>query len=372
MGKTAIGWCRNADGTEGKVWNPVVGCTKVSQGCKNCYAKTIHDMRRQARQEGKNLPPQYDKPFETIQLLPERLDIPLRWKTPQRIFVNSVSDLFHPDVPFAFIASVFGVMAACPDHTFMILTKRPKRMLEWFQWILTANNKLFPYGVPGSWSIDSNIVLQFVPSSINISEDEPAPSWPLPNVCLGVSVENQQAGDERIQDLLKTPAACRFLSCEPLLGSIDLHQSLGQFSNCPECGYGVDVDEDGLCNSCGRDVLQYGIDWVIAGGESGANARPMHVDWARSLRDQCQKAGVPFFFKQWGEFIHETQIYEPVDGPDSVVLNHAADEFMMTAPGFPEKLAYQWPDTSISYRVGKRAAGHVLDGKIWDEFPTIQ
>lgn len=257
--RTGIEW---TDAT----WNPVVGCTKVSQGCKNCYAKTLHDKRHKAALAGKAIHPQYLKPFEAVQLMPERLEAPMRWRKPRRVFVNSVSDLFHDDVPDEFLDEVFAVMAIADRHTFQILTKRPQRMRDYF-------------ADPDRWALIEGTAHRLWQAH---SGEDPS-MWlaipgALPNVWLGVSVENQAAANERIPLLLDAPAAVRFLSCEPLLGPIDMRGYLAM-------------------RFAGATT---GIDWVIAGGESGQHARAMHLPWARSLRDQCVDAGVPFFFKQAG------------------------------------------------------------------------
>jgi protein gp37 len=290
-----------------RTWNPVVGCTKVSQGCKHCYAKTLHDMRHKAFLAGKlqNIP-QYAQPFETVQTLSDRLNDPYRWRKPSRVFVNSMSDLFHDDVPGEFIAQVFAVMSGNPQHTFQVLTKRPARMLAF-----VAAVGLSPLGFRthnraecSSYGGDGVLV---------------GANWPLPNVWLGVSVENQAAADERIPLLLQTPAAIRFLSCEPLLGGLDLSPYMGAAPNIT-----------------GERITQYSdIDWVIVGGESGRGARPMYADWARSLRDQCGSAGVPFHFKQWGT----------ARTPVSV------NQYDLDEEG--------------------RRIGRKLDGRMWDEFPAV-
>jgi protein gp37 len=228
-------------------WNPVTGCTKVSPGCAHCYAETFAERFRGVPGHP------YERGFD-LQLRPERLTQPLEWKKPKLIFVNSMSDLLHEDVPDGYIRQVFEVMQQARQHTFQVLTKRPARLAE-------------------------------------LADDLP---WPT-NVWMGVSVENQR-WTSRIDDLRKVPAAIRFLSCEPLLGPLTLDLS--------------------------------GIHWVIVGGESGPRARPMRADWARRVRDQCQEAGVPFFFKQWG----------------------AHDE--------------------RGVRVGKGRAGRVLDERTWDGFPA--
>ncbi len=183
-----------------EVWNPVTGCTKVSQGCKNCYAKRLHDMRHKAYVEGKRLPVQYAMPFDVVQIHPERLEDPLHWKKPQRVFVNSMSDLFHPGVPDEFIGRVWSRMLECPRHTFMILTKRPAEMAD----------------------VVHRLVEECKRKELRNAD----------NIWLGVSVENQQAADERIPLLLQTPAAVRFVSCEPMLGAVDLSPWLEERRGC--------------------------------------------------------------------------------------------------------------------------------------------
>ena len=230
-----------------ETWNPVVGCTKVSQGCKLCYAKVLHDRRHKAALTGKHVHTQYLHPFETVQLVPERLDRPLHWRKPRRVFVNSVSDLFHEDVPDAFIDQVFAVMAKTQRHTFQVLTKRPERMRDY------CNARLL--------------------------------GLPLPNVWFGVSVENQAAANQRIPLLLDTPAAIRWLSCEPLLESVQIAEYLR--------------------NPLWNDIPSWqepAIDWVVVGGESGADdkARPFDIEWARSLVRQCRVGEIPVFVKQLG------------------------------------------------------------------------
>lgn len=225
-----------------KVWNPVTGCTKVSAGCKNCYAERI---------AGRRLPAGgfVDRAFTDVRCHPERLDAPLRWRKPRRVFVNSMSDLFHEDVPAQFIGNVFNVCSRCPQHTFQVLTKRPERMRR---------------------------IIGAVP--------------PPPNVWLGVSVEDQATADERIPLLLQTPAAVRFVSYEPALGPVRL-------TSITDGTFGRDalrVDD----NSLGWPEKH--IDWVIVGGESGPGARPCDVAWVRSVVEQCRAAGVPCFVKQLG------------------------------------------------------------------------
>ncbi len=225
-----------------ETWNPVTGCTKVSPGCKHCYAER---MAKRLQAMGQ---PNYARGFDLI-VHEHMLDAPLRWKKPRMVFVNSMSDLFHEDVPMSFIAQVFDVMRSAHQHTFQVLTKRAERV-----------------------------------ASLN-----PALYWPV-NVWLGVSVETRRYV-RRIDQLRQTDAAIKFLSLEPLLAPLP-------------------------------DLDLSGIDWVIVGGESGPSARPMLASWARDIRDQCYRAGVPFFFKQWGG-------------------------------------------------KNKKKAGRVLDGRTWDEMPRV-
>lgn len=214
-----MGTRSNIEWTE-LTWNPVTGCTKISQGCKNCYAER---MAKRLKAMGSD---RYRNEF-AITLHPDLLDQPKRWRSPRLVFVNSMSDLFHPDIPAEYIAQVFQTMADCPQHTFQVLTKRSDRLAEL------------------------------------------APTLPWPeNVWMGTSVEDRRV-THRIGDLLKVPAAVKFLSCEPLIGPLD-------------------------------NLPLKGIQWVIVGGESGPRARPMQRQWAQSILKQCRAASVPFFFKQWG------------------------------------------------------------------------
>ena len=237
MGKTSIEWTD-------ETWNPVTGCDKVSAGCRHCYAERIAERFRGTAA----FPGGFD-----LQLRPERLEQPLRWRKPRTVFVNSMSDLFHEGVPDAFIRRVFEVMAQADRHRFQVLTKRHRRL----------------------------------------EALAPELTW-LGNVWMGVSVESSR-WLSRVKALRTVPAAVRFLSCEPLLGPLNL-----------------DLD---------------GIDWVIAGGESGPGARPMQPAWPLAIRDQCLASRVPFFFKQWGAF-----------GADG-------------------------------RRVGRKRAGRRLEGRTWDEMP---
>lgn len=298
MGDTSIEWTRGDDGTPGKTWNPVRGCTRVSDGCQGCYAEGI---ARRFSGPG--------KPYEglihstgrwngQIHLAEDHLLDPISWGKGRRIFVNSMSDLFHEAIPFEYIDKVFAVMSCTTRHTYQVLTKRPQRMLEYFdrlRWDAYTDEE----GDHEGCTYDEHIRwhsgphrLAGLPDQVEPTDVYPAwkpnrgkggydncgPLWPLENVWLGVSCENQETADERVSLLIKAPAAIRFLSCEPLLGPI-----------------------------AGREKWLEKINWLICGGESGHKARPMEVEWARSLKIQCEAAGTAFFMKQgskanWPDF----------------------------------------------------------------------
>ncbi|HEU01325.1 MAG TPA: phage Gp37/Gp68 family protein [Aurantimonas coralicida] len=275
-------------------WNPVTGCTKVSPGCAHCYAERVA-----ARLWPTQYPPvefTYHDPtissqvsdlrvrkFIDVQVHPDRLDQPLRWTRPRRIFVCSMSDLFHEDVPDEFIDQVFAVMALSPRHTFQVLTKRAERMLQWFE-------------DSGRSAVEATMLY---PQFKRWRTPSYCANWPLPNVWLGVSVENQATADERIPLLLETPAALRFLSCEPLLGPIDLKNVKDGTVDALD---GIDFEDVGDIRTTEWPTSsRFGdVDWVIVGGESGPKARRCRVDWVEGLIRQCREASVPCFVKQLG------------------------------------------------------------------------
>lgn len=245
--KSAIEW---TDAT----WNPTTGCDRVSPGCANCYALDLAARLQRMGAPGyeRDGDPRTSGPGFGVSLHPVRLLLPLRWSRPRRVFVNSMSDLFHEEVPGSFVAQVFAAMALAPRHTFQVLTKRPGRMEAWV-------------GDPGT-EAEVRAAAGEVARMAGVSI---APfAWPLPNVWLGTSVENAR-WRTRIDELRRTPAPVRFLSCEPLLGP------LGE----------LDLTD---------------IHWVIVGGESGPRHRPVREEWILAARDECDRQGVPFFFKQWG------------------------------------------------------------------------
>jgi protein gp37 len=294
-----------------KVWNPVLGCSRVSAGCENCYAERFAHRGLQERHRGLTVAgPKGPRWNGTVRLVPEVLDTPLRRRKPTRYFVNSMSDLFHEDVPFEFVASVFGVMAAAPQHTFQVLTKRPRRMLEFFDWAEKHGDgyDLLRCGIPSgllacAWEAVAGDEVGDVPPFDDLS---PSPetfgtSWPLPNVWLGVSVENQAAADERVPLLQQCPAAVRWLSVEPLLGPIDFEPIpraiFDRKAAIRRCMYGpVAMNED----QADSVIAHPEIDWVVVGGESGPGARPCDLTAVRGVVLQCQRAGVPVFVKQLG------------------------------------------------------------------------
>jgi protein gp37 len=278
-----------------KVWNPTRGCTRISAGCENCYAE-----RFALRLEGLGLYHGIARPGPggarwtgRVELVPGKLGEPLRWRVPRRIFVNSMSDLFHESLSDEDIAAVFGVMAAAPQHTFQLLTKRAERMRRWFEWVVSAS------------LIHPRLVIGAHAGNLISGVDIPGGGWPLPNVHLGVSVENQATADERIPLLRGTPAAVRFVSYEPALEGVDFAKHVESYAVCRGGCVGERtrtlIDEEGCCASCGEDAeLHYGIDWLIVGGESGFNARPFDLAWARAAIAQCRAARVPVFVKQLG------------------------------------------------------------------------
>lgn len=268
---TGITWTSLPWVGRGATWNPVTGCSKVSAACKHCYAE--RDWKRlSANSKAKKY---YGRKFNDVQCHPDVLDQPLRWTKPRGIFVNSMSDLFHEDVPFEFIASVFAVMSVTTRHTYMVLTKRPQRMVEFFEWASDGN-------AVGSFGVAFKIAEHWPEHIPWKGYDNCGPLFPYENVWLGVTVESQEAADERIPLLLQTPAAKRFVSCEPLLGEVDL------------TSYGL------LPLSLPAYQFLHWLDWVIVGGESGPKARPMILGHAKEIVRQCHEANTPVFVKQLG------------------------------------------------------------------------
>lgn len=316
MGKTRIEWAEC-------VWNPVTGCTKISEGCKICYAERM----------AKRLAGRYgylkDDPFK-VTFHPDKFDQPLRWRKPRKIFVCSMGDLFHDDTfllnsPFEaglnfslnsyivytgylMLDAIFAVMERSLNHIFILLTKRPENMSRYFSAVQKHKLKYADKfkSCPTEEMRNSPAAQHAKKSAIN----------PIPNhIWIGVTAENQKQADRRIPILLNIPAAVRFVSVEPMLEQIDLDKTCG-------------------AHHCWRSEL----DWVIVGGESGPGARPMHPAWARSIRDQCQAAGTPFFFKQWSNPL-----------------------------SYPTETRKEVCQAGLD--IGMNKGGRILDGRTWDEYP---
>ncbi|MFJ8006149.1 DUF5131 family protein [Streptomyces fagopyri] len=477
-----------------ETWSPVIGCDRVSPGCTNCYAIG------QAHMRAANPHPAVAAAFAgtthkpgtgldwtgSVNLIEERLTQPLRWKKPRRVFVNSLSDLFHDQVPDEFIAKVFAIMSLTPQHTYIILTKRHARMRSLLTGLCTC-------GAGHPPAVDFRSEMAWRVSKANADRIPGLPDnaehvvyhetpWPLPNVWVGVSVEDQKRAELRIPELIKTPAAVRFVSCEPLLGPVDLTpwmppiapmpveqapatwaewtwpdwvparvreeiesfwgdgqgrsprhwiRAIHEQGGTPAFGATVRMNDDPHRNrqvtgrfvycwgNIGRLALdndpnrEYaytsfgartrertrGIDWVIAGGESGHRARAMHPDWARALRDQTTAADVPLFFKQWGEwgpapFI--VRVCDPDVGWTGTNEELVAAKTDSEARGASHVHTGNWheengdriyelheighkpwslervglPDGMAAMRRwGKKTAGRELDGRTWDEYP---
>lgn len=337
-------------------WNPITGCSVVSAGCKHCYAMKLAGTRLQhhASRAGLTVETKAGPVWNgQVRFNEGWLHQPLKWKRPRRIFVCAHGDLFHENVPDQWIDAVFAVMCLAPQHSFQVLTKRAERMRAYCTSPHTLGRvlKLVTDALAGDGKV------------MAYHEDDGLTGILLPNVWLGVSVEDQAAADERIPLLLQTPAAVRWVSAEPLLGPVDLLPFFDptgaccgrEMASCPDCpaqaawihGPATVYAEDGSGYSAPT------IDWVVAGGESGTGARPMHPDWARSLRDQCAEAGVPFLFKQWGAWF-------PADQTIEGSLVPIPEE---------EREVHYWDRELWSRRVGKKAAGRLLDGVLHDGYP---
>jgi len=357
---TKIEWCD-------ETWNPVTGCEKVSQGCKHCYAERqwprfhgrewvdvpLKGQIAETYSEIKTV--NIQRPFTHVMCHPERLEQPLRWSRARRIFVNSISDLFHEAVPYDFIDHVFAVMAICPSHTFQILTKRPARMLEY----LAADHRAaYVEGRAKRIARERNAS---IPAGKTLR-------WPLPHVWLGVSVEDQSTADERIPLLLETPAAVRWVSAEPLLGPVDLTRIVDGRQRRALRRNAIEAKEANpahaeLVASLGPDYPYTRIDWVVVGGESGPKARPMHPDWAYSLQSQCESAGVPFNFKQWGEWASAGC---PAFGTSKGEVAHIKSDGSFWGDDLPKD---EDADVLTVVRVGKKASGRLLGGALHDAYP---
>lgn len=309
--KTSIEW---TDAT----WNPIRGCTRVSEGCRNCYAERVA-----ARFSDPGYPyeglarrtPSGPRWTGNVITVPAHLEDPIRWKEPRMIFVNSMSDLFHEVLDYEDVERVFNVMLEAPQHIYQILTKRPARMREFV-------NEVWLERTPPNW-------------------------W------LGTSVEDQPTADQRIPEVLNTWATVRWISAEPLLAPVNLtclgHEGDGVIDALRGEDW-IETWDNAEGTKRTRTIVKKreGINWVVVGGESGPGARPMSPAWVRSIRDQCQAASVPFFFKQWGEWL----------------------------PAMTEGYRASCPQhlncSDSPVRVGKKNAGRMLDGREWNEYPAAQ
>ncbi len=363
-----------ADGTHiewtDATWNPIrardretgkVGwfCTHASEGCRFCYAETFNrrlgtgiDYRAQ------------DQDRIEIFIDEKTLAQPLHWRRPRKIFTLSMSDLFGEFIPDEMIDRVFAVMALAPQHTFQVLTKRAARMRDYVgtragDWMIKLPDAIpTPSNLFKVTKDRADAVLGDNEARRQLHRAHPV-SWPLPNVWLMISAEDQPRADERIPHLLATPAAHRGVSLEPLLGPITLTPWLATMVE--------SIDVPGYpawTHGLGTPML----DWVIAGGESGPGARPLHPDWVCSLRDQCQGAKIAFFFKQWGAWV-----------PDRLLDNTRSRGVVMRADGekpsdddLPAMMdgTFNFAGFQHFSEVGKKAAGRLLDGREWSEFPA--
>lgn len=327
MGTSKIEWCDS-------VWNPCTGCSPISEGCLHCWAQ-----RMSKRLAGRFGYPA-DDPFE-VTVHEDRLGEPRRWRKPRRVFVCSMGDLFHEKMPWLWIERVFQTMTEARQHTYLLLTKRAAHMREF------------------------------------VTKCYPGLDRCCPHIWLGVTAENQKRADERIPELLQTPAAGRYVSIEPMLGPVNLDPFLPSIY-CPRCGsHNLRGATRPLAPrlSCTCGWYSYAsvwarsaaLSWCIVGGETGPGARPMHPNWVRTIRDQCQAAGpTPFFFKQWGEWGRRGENGITLDdGPHGLWYDHA--------PGWSE-----WYPGSIGthsehmVRVGRQRAGRLLDGREWNEYPEAR
>jgi protein gp37 len=346
--------------------NYVNGCSVLSPGCTNCYAMKLagtrlkHVPSRAGLTQDSKAGPVWTG---EVRANDAALMDALRWKRGRRIFWNAHGDLFHEAVPYEWIDRLFAVCALTPQHTHMILTKRSARMRAWFAALRDRGDVFAEHS---DWIAD----VLGLDDGAYVPE---ARDFPLPNVWLGVSVEDQQRADERIPDLLATPAAKRFLSCEPLLGPVDLRDFMwpvcksmpARFKSWDEAEAAGELTYKRQALVSAQAVF---LDWVIAGGESGSRARPMHPDWARGLRDQCQAAGVPFFFKQWGCCLPGNMDGEDEHGNAAYEIEDVAQPVDYDKLGRGKLIQAHGCDFIRFHRA--KPAGRLLDGREWNGLPN--
>lgn len=392
---------RMPDGTIRLGWH----CEHVSEACRHCYAEAIN---RDRFGTGLDYKPRHiaakGGEVEIVLVMAPLFEM-LRWRRPRRVFVCSMTDLFADFVPDRKIDHVFAAAALAPRHTLQVLTKRPDRMRRYMSDPDTIRRV---YDIASDIALSEQLDVTLIADPPRESFAPPAPRcrgrWPLPNVWLGVTAERQTEADARIPVLLDTPAAKRFVSVEPMLGAVDLRRwaslsyecgaSCGlrlpgppKIERCVECGEDCGPETEPIvsegCPRCGGElefvcpdcghymVFQHPdtryLDWVICGGESGPGARPMHPDWARSLRDQCKDAGVPFFFKQWGEWAPGERCPFPTRTEQTALWFNDQWAFDTLTVKQSEKMHRD--DEPDLYRCGKARAGDLLDGAQHHEFP---
>lgn len=371
-----------------ETWNPLAGCSLVSPGCTNCYAMGFANIlldKPGSHYEGTTKRVNGKAVWTgKVTLAPDHiLAMPYKWKKSRMVFVNSMSDLFHEDVPDGWIMNILRIIAENPQHTFQILTKRPARARAFFEKWCDVNYEQEPQLVQGPDEVrrvHKDGRAELFAAMLESWGKPPAGAafpfydwmhgmkyWPqtFDNVWLGTSVEDQRRANERIPQLLHTPAVgVRFLSMEPLIGGVDLNGLAAPAKKDPDKV--PMVKETALYTAKDRPAILPAhdlnkIDWVIAGGESGPDARPMHPDWVRFTRDQCVTAGVPFFFKQWG---HWAPLADHEGRKDWMIVDHQG------GVDVPDD---RWPDETLGevamVAVGKGKAGRTLDGKEWNQMP---
>jgi protein gp37 len=423
---TAIEWTWVPDGTggfkKGETWNVQVGCVEVSPACRHCYAASTAHLHAKSIPQHAGLTVMRSNGVHwngEINRVPKLLEKPLRWRDPRGIFVGSMTDTFlrvDTEEDMRWIAALFGVMAATPQHTYMLLTKRPENAAKWFAWVEAHRRRGIWKSIQAMICADLQLLLP-EETSDSVLDKLKGPAdvpWPLPNVWMGVTAEDQQRAEERIPVLLQLPAVTRFISYEPACGPIDLSRWIERLDHCGSCGESFGPQQEDVCPECGSEyglIATWGekqaedwrsgeryadggphddddgpqIHWVIAGGESGAGARPSHPEWFRSVRDQCVAAGLAFFFKQHGEF--GPSCVDSRDGtavfrsfPDHATWVSKALTWLnkgdvcvdmtgrvLTNGGDFKTAVYP---VSVSRKLGKGFSGRELDGRTWDEFPA--
>lgn len=337
--------------TKSEVLNPITGCDKISRGCKFCYAEVMHKRLTGMGQ------PKYQQPFlGHVKFWPDELAKPFKWKKPRTVFLNSMSDIFHKDVTVQQIAQIYAMMALTPKHTYIVLTKRSNRALD-----VLNGSEFFDAYVD---AVNNSLITTW--NTQVLCEEDLEKIWPLKNVWQGVSVERQEE-DHRIDELANTPAHIRVVSYEPAVGPLDLSKYFGLYQ----------VEEHGPWHLRVGSRWAGSPDWVIYGGESGHKASPAHPDWFRTVRNQCNAAGVKQFFKQWGEWAPDSHV--SFNGPFFI---HGVDHRLVNIDGkswpYIDMLSTEEDTCPLTKqdnahwmaKVGKHASGNFLDGVQHLEFPA--